>query len=270
MRTAARAHELRERMLNELEGWLAKFWPEILALFELGGATLLALLREYGSPAAVANERGAAETLLRRVGRNFLGAAKIEAVLDSAQQTVGVSMTGGEVAALRKLASHLEAANVQIREEDAQLKQLAVRNEAAARMAKVVGTVTAAVMVSEAGDPREYGSTSAYVKALGLNLKERSSGKKKGQLGITKRGSGVARRYLFLAAARQVQTDPIAAAWHKTKVQRDGGAVRMKGLIAIMRKLARALWHVARGAEYDATKLFDIRNLPLPSAAAAA
>jgi transposase len=262
VKTAARAHDMRQRMLNELEGWLAAFWPEVLLLLEHGGATLTALLREYGSPARIAAQHAEARVLMRRVGTGLLKAAKIEAVLLSAQESTGAPMTSGEVNALQKFAQEIENINARVREHDAELAQLATANEPAGRMAKVVGKVTAAVLVSEAGDPRSFTSTSAYVKNLGLNLKECSSGKKRGQLAITKRGSGCARRYLFLAALRLIRTDPVTGSWYQAKVLRDGGRSRMKGVVAVMRKLARALWHVARGAEFDAQKLFDTRRLP--------
>ena len=35
----------------------------------------------------------------------------------------------------------------------------------------------------------------------------------------------------------------------------------MKAVVALMRKLARAMVHVARGEPFVATKLFDVRRL---------
>ncbi len=46
-------------------------------------------------------------------------------------------------------------------------------------LAPVVGKTTAAVMVAAPGDPRGYGSATAYLKSTDLNLKEKSSGKKR-------------------------------------------------------------------------------------------
>ena len=110
------------------------------------------------------------------------------------------------------------------------------------------------------GEPKKFASPSAYVKALGLNLKEKSSGKSKGGLHITKRGPGIARLFLYLAALRLVQSDHIVRAWYAKKVSRDGGR-KQKALIALMRKLASALWHVADGSAFDSAKLFDVQRL---------
>ena len=104
------------------------------------------------------------------------------------------------------------------------------------------------------------------MKAFGLNLTERSSGKKKGRLRISRRGPGLARRYLWLAAARLLGRDAVTRAWHTKKLARDGG-VRAKALVAVMRKLVRGMWHVARsGSEsFDTAKLFDTARLELGS-----
>jgi transposase len=58
------------------------------------------------------------------------------------------------------------------------------------------------VLGATVGTPVDYPNPHSYLKALGLNLKERSSGKHKGQLKITKRGPGEARKYLYFAALR--------------------------------------------------------------------
>ena len=52
------------------------------------------------------------------------------------------------------------------------------------------------------------------------------------------------------------------AAWYQHKVKRDGGLKR-KAIVALMRKLAMALWHVARGETFDSRKLFNARTLGL-------
>lgn len=127
-------------------------------------------------------------------------------------------------------------------------------------MAKVLGKVTAAVIYLAVGGMHDHSGAASVIKALGLNLKERSSGNHTGQLRITKRGSGSARKYLYMAALRLIMSDKIIAAWYHKKTSRDGGT-KMKAIVAIMRKLAAALWHVSQGVAFDASKLFDTRRL---------
>jgi len=88
------------------------------------------------------------------------------------------------------------------------------------------------------------------VKALGLNLKIRNSGKPAdvGKLEITKRGSGRARMYLYMAVLRLIWSSPCFRAWYECQVEREGGKRKLLAIIALMRKLAAALWHVARSS----------------------
>jgi transposase len=92
---------------------------------------------------------------------------------------------------------------------------------------------------------------------LGLNLKERSSGHRQGELAIAKRGSSRARRWIFYWALRAVQREELPG-WYAdfTQVGRKSSnhgkreARRMKGVVALMRKLAR-------GLRYEAGKKWD-------------
>ena len=118
-----------------------------------------------------------------------------------------------------------------------------------------LGRVTTGLLIAEGLDPRAYPNSESYCKALGLNLKERSSGQHKGQLKITKRGSGEARRDLYLATLRLIQRNEIVRAWYEKKVQAQGGRHKQRIVVAFMRKLSRALWYLARGQVFDARKL---------------
>ena len=63
------------------------------------------------------------------------------------------------------------------------------------------------------------------------------------------------RRWLYFAAMRACQL-PEVKPWYESKKQRENNHGR-KALVAIMRKLALALYQVgARGAKYEARKLF--------------
>jgi transposase len=129
-------------------------------------------------------------------------------------------------------------------------------------MATVVGKTTSVVLGATVGTPVDYPNPHSYLKALGLNLKERSSGKHKGQLKITKRGPGEARKYLYFAALRWLYRDRVIGAWYQNKIKRDGNR-KGKAIVAIMRKLVLALWYVAQGEVFDSRKLFNTQALGL-------
>jgi len=251
-----------QRWLNRLEARLARHWPELTQILELDSASLLELLSEFGGPDQVAARTDEARCLLKRVGRSLLAEDKRERVIETACHTIGVALIEAERQALSGLAREALRNRKAARNAKAEVERLSGQDAATRCIAGVTGKVTAAVLQVTVGDANHFTSASAYQKGIGLNLKERSSGKHKGQLKITKRGPGRARRYLYMFTLRMIKDDAVCRAWYARKVTRDGGK-KIKAIIALMRKLAAALWHVARGQRFDATRLFDVRRLKL-------
>jgi transposase len=263
MRRMLVLHQRRELQLyNHLEALLARVWPEVTELISLDAKSLLELLATYGSPAKVAANVAAARALLTRVGRSFLKAEVIEAILESARESIGVPTLNKEAALVRATATEALHARGLAKEAATAITQVA-HKEISPELVKTVGPVTAATLIGCGTAPLKYASPSALEKAMGLNLREFSSGTKKGGLHITKRGDGVVRQVLYMATLRLIMNDPVVAAWYHKKVVRDGGKAKHKAIVAVMRKLARALWHVGRGEAFDATKLFDTSRLDL-------
>jgi transposase len=257
------------RNSNRLEGLLARYWPELTQHLELRSATLLELLMTFGGPAEVAASPRKARQHMRKVGGYFLASDKIGRVLESAQTTFGVTQIEEERQVVIVIAQEARRAQQLAKKARRRVEQLSAREGASQHMAPVVGKTTAAVLVAAVGDPRKYISPEAYLKSLGLNLKVISSGKKKGGLHITKRGPGIARLFLYLAALRLIQRDPVICAWYARKLKRQGGLAKSKAVVAIMRKLVLALWHVADGQPFDSSRLFDTSRLKLTAATAA-
>lgn len=249
-----------QRGLNRLEARLARHWPEVPGCVSLGSVSLLRLLAAYGAPQAVAAEPEAAGALLRRASRQRLQPEQIEALVASAQSGVGVPCLSAERRYLQALAEDLLAVRRCYREQERHLVRQVPEEGELAHTTTAVGAVTAAVVYAGLGSAWDFPCPAAYQKAAGLNLKERSSGQHVGQLQITKRGPGVVRRYLYFAALRLMQNDPVVQRWVAAKAQRDGGT-KAKAITAVMRKLIRALWHVARGAPFDTHRLFDTARL---------
>ena len=251
--------------LNRLEAQLARYWPEVLELLELEAASLLELLACYGSPQQVATSGEQAKQLMRRVGGPMLSEEKIEQVLSSAGETLGVPMVAAERTTLVDLANELRRRQKQLQAAKRRIEARGLEDPSTARVGKVVGRVTAAVLTSKLGSLLSYPNVGSLWKGAGLNLRERSSGRRQGELAITKRGPSQPRQYLYLAVLRWVQKDPWAQRWYEHKVQRDGGKHKRRAQVALMRKLLSGLWWVARGEPFDSTKLFDVRRLePVP------
>ncbi len=225
------------RDVSRLEAQLARHWPELTEWLALDSATLLELLGAYGGPSGVAAEPEAAAALMRKVGGGQLSEEKVLAVVASASSTVGMPQLAEEMVLLRALASDARRAQRSLRAAKRRVEELSEAEPSTRSLKKVVGKTTAGVLVAAAGDPQNFDGPRAYVKALGLNLRERSSGRKKGQLHLTKRGSGTARRWLYMACLRLLKNDAVVRAWYAAKVARDGGRSKVRAVVAVMRKV---------------------------------
>ena len=246
--------------LNRLEAYLNRHWPEVVRILDLSGVSLHTLIGEYGDPSQVSQHRDEAGRLLLRTGRGPLSAEKVQQVLDSSEASLGLPCTEGERHLLQVLGQELLRTHKAMKAIEHRIEKVVEDDLVLRRMANVVGKTTSLVLETTQGTPLDYANPHSYLKGLGLNLKERSSGKHAGQLKITKRGPGKARKYLYFTALRWRNKDPVIAAWYQRKVKRDGG-IKGKAITAVMRKLALSLWYVARGEAFDSRKLFNTHAL---------
>jgi transposase len=239
--------------LGRLEALLARYWPEATRYLELGSATLLRALMEYGGPGKlVADPRAAAR--LAGWGGPFLEAEKIQRLLEVSATSLGVRQTAVDVRRMQEAAAAAWAARAEGARAEKSLKQCVEAQPALERQSRVVGVATACVLWYHLGDPADYHCAQAYRKAMGLNLKERSSGRYQGQLRITKRGPAAVRRWMYFAAMRLAQKAGVTAWYQVKKAKHDNGTW---ALVAVMRKLALGLYQVGVAEEvFDARRLF--------------
>ncbi len=265
LRALVRRREVFEKPLQmhlgDLEGLLARHWPELLVDMDVWRRkTPLELLAAHGTPADVALHASEARVVMRRASRNAMTDEEIARIVESAATSIGVAATEEERETIRVVAAEALHVRASLTSVDKLIERRVVEHAATRPLAPVVGRVTAAVLVAYLGPLSEYASAAALEKACGLNLKVKSSGNTEGRPSITKRGSSVVRRYLYLATLRLVKNDALIAAWYRAR----GGYRadrKLIALVAVERKLVRALWHVARGETFDAKKLVDARAL---------
>jgi len=244
-----------QRNQNRLEAYSSRHWPEVSYLLSGDSVALEALLMKYGSPEEVAAHSKEAQQVLKTASRSMLKPEKIKAIVQSAQNTLGVPCIEAEKQYLQALATEMRHSRLQGHVAKKALEAEIDNDVQLTEMAKLVGKVTTAVLLSFHLDPRNFKCGRSFQKAMGLNLKEKSSGRYIGQLKLTKRGSSKARMYLYFAALRLLQTDPVVKQWYQGKVN---PKAKNKTVIAVMRKLSKALWTVAQGQSFDANKLFSV------------
>jgi transposase len=239
---------------GRVEGMLSRHWPEATRIVPLRSGTLVACLAEYGGPRGLAL---AADALARvhRWGGSFLSEAQAHALVASARATVGVAMSCWDEELLRQYARQMQGCRRAMAAARRRLEALTHQQAAIQAMSAVVGIGAACVVWVELGDPSRYHCGAAFRKAMGLNLAERSSGQWRGQLRISKRGSSPVRRWLYLAALRWLQHEPVRSWYLRQKAMRRGQG--KPAVIGVMRKLALALYRVGgRGEAFDRQQLY--------------
>ncbi len=150
-----------ERNRNHLEALLSRHWPEVSSLLKPDSVSLLALLAEYGGPRWIAANKGRAEKLMRRVGRIGLSREKLEQVMVSAGNTIGVPCVEAERHYLRELAQETLRGQVAVKEAKKVIEAIVSSDPTMADIGLVVGKTTAAVLVAKQGSPLKYPSTAA-------------------------------------------------------------------------------------------------------------
>lgn len=239
---------------GRLEGLVARHWPEATRVLKLSSVTLLRVLEHYGDPGRLAADRDAAGQLARWGGR-YLAPEKAERLVEEARSSVGVRVGEWQRHQIKEYAREALRARQQVKEAQRRLRALAVGNPVLTAQGAVVGIPTACVLWTSTGDPRDYHAAAAYRKAMGLNLKERSSGAYQGQLRISKRGSARSRQWLYFGALRLVQRNGVRP-WYEAQKARKGDEAR-KVVVAVMRKLAVALYHIGvKGETFEPRRLF--------------
>jgi transposase len=248
-------------LYNELEAMTSASWPELNQQMDHDLRWPLELLARFPGPRAV-REAPAVEVKehLRKVSRGMLSDDQIASVLRTAKSTAGETLEAEEEAFLSKLCRSVLELREKLKEVTARMSAMTELNAELRSVRAVIGPAATLALLALVGSPSSYGSAGALEKACGLNLKERSSGTKRGKLSITKRGPARVRQLLYLAALRLVREDELARAWYQQRSAYKG-RVKVKAVVAVMRKLLRAVFHVARGEEFDSAKLFDARRL---------
>ena len=263
-----RSHELEleERCFGRLEALLARHWPEFGEWMDLRAQkSAQALLKAFPSPSRVRDAPVEAERCIRKASRSHLPEETIRGILASALASLGVGTTPEEEMATAVLASQASEARARADRIEEELHQVGAADEAFVRLEEWMGTFTAAAMITLC-DPLQYTKARQLEKACGLNLREKSSGEDKREtvrLRITKRGPSLARKLLYLFALRTINSCPTVRAWYVRRKRYT--TAKQCAVTAVMRKLVRAVFHVARGRKFDPSMLFDVRRLEIPN-----
>ena len=119
-----------------------------------------------------------------------------------------------------------------------------------------LGPKTVAVLRAELGEVDRFACTDQAVAYAGMDVEIKESGQWKGKPKLSKRGSGLLRQILYLAALRSIHLEGSAfGAYYHHLVER--GLKKMSAVMAVMRKMVAVATHLMKtGEDYDPSKVW--------------
>ena len=244
---------------NRIVRWIDLYFPEFRSVFsEWNGVRSLATLKAFALPDDLQQLdvdsvlEGWREQGMRRVA-GASGRAKAAQLLAAAARSIGKSGTNDAARQdiLRLLQFYEETQRVLSEmqlEVEALLEQVPFIEQL--RSVHGLGTITLACLLGCAGDLRHYAHGRQLLRRAGLNLAERTSGKHKGQIKLSKRGDSMLRKYLYLAMLNLVNQNVDFKYWHMRNQLK--GMTKMGSIFKLIGKLARILvGMVQRGEHYQ-------------------
>jgi len=130
-----------------------------------------------------------------------------------------------------------------------------------------IGKDTVAGFLAEVGDLNNYSHPKQIIKPAGLNLRENTSGKHKGQTKITKRGRKKLRAHLIRVIMPLVAKNTAFKAMHEYYTKRPENPLKkMQSLIALCNKLIRVQFAIGKkGCQFNEEKMLnDIPHFASP------
>ena len=122
---------------------------------------------------------------------------------------------------------------------------------------KGIGLITVAGFLAEVGEIVRFDSPKQIQKLAGLELKENSSGKHRGQTSISKRGRKKLRKILFQAVLPLLRSNAEFADVYQYYTTRQNNPLKGKqAVIAVGCKLIRIFYAIlTKGIDYDADRM---------------
>jgi transposase len=176
--------------------------------------------------------------LLRRVSKGRLGSERAQQLYQAAQSSVGIRV--GELSIFAEIQHDLhqiEDCDRFIAMQEEQMLMFLEKIPYSRFLLSIpgLGKVTLAGLIGEVSDFSQFKTIAELLKYAGLNLFEISSGERKGQRRISKRGRPLIRKLLYFAALRMVAKHGIFHQQYQHYLRH--GMLKNKALIAICRKL---------------------------------
>jgi transposase len=200
--------DLKKQLIKEkvrLIALLDEYFPELKRLFaDILGKSSLALLKNCPFPKDIKSFGIEKVTnIFKEATKNRVGIKKATLVYEAAENSIGVPVgLDGARYRLNLIIRNLENLQKEITDIEIMMHDYLLETGYAEYILSIkgIGIVSAASFLAEIGDISKYDDYRQIQKVAGLNLKETSSGMKKGKTKISKRGRPNLRSILYQVA----------------------------------------------------------------------
>jgi transposase len=237
---------------GQIHNWIDRYFPEFLTVFkDWEGKAALQLLKLNLMPYELVNLTDEELMVhLRQAVKRGVGLGKMQELKQVANLSIGIRQ-GADMAKLeiKTLLDKYELIKQKFEKLESKLDSLLENIPGVDQMLGITGTGrdTAVGFFAEVGDLSYYSHPRQIIKLAGLNLKENTSGKHKGQTKITKRGRKKLRALLFKVAMPLVAKNSAFKALHEYYTKRPNNPLKkMQSMIALCNKLIRILFAIGR------------------------
>lgn len=248
-----RAITIRTSQINRLQHLVGIIFPEFLTIIkDVNSKTAMHLLSRYKIPEDIVSlgyERLA--KVLKRVSRGRFSFSCAQSLVSAAKNSVGITEGIESITMeIKYIIQEIASTNAFIKHIEEQMKHYLkyIRYSQYLLSIKGIGIVTIGGIIGEIGEFGSFHSQKALLKLAGLNLFEISSGIHQGIRRISKRGRTLLRKLLFYAAINLIRKGGILHDYYKRLISR--GMIRMKAVIAVMRKLLRIMSALVRDKKF--------------------
>ena len=236
-------------LLNQLQQLVFLIFPEFMSVFKnMKGKTARRILRNYTTPDKIADlDKNKLGEEMRKRSRGKFGRNDAEILIGLARDTIGIKEgLAGIALDIHHIVAQLEAAHTFITEIETEMEATLERIPFSSRLLSIkgLGTVSIAGIIGEVGDFSKFKTQSEIMKLAGLDLYEISSGKRKGQRRISKRGRGLLRKILYYAAIQMIRKNGIMHSYYMRLTST--GMLRIMALVAVSRKILRIIYAIVR------------------------
>ncbi len=270
------AKNLRQMMLkdltrckNQIHNWLDRYFPEYqVAYKEWEAKSFVKLLKEYTFP-SVLSQMSAEEVYESLPGklRRGVGLRKITKLVNAARLSIG-NTEGLEIAneEIKYLLKQYDAITIELEGLLVKIEEICTRLPEVNRILEIngIGLTTASGIISELGDIRNYDHADQLIKMAGLSLIENSSGKKKGQTTISKRGRSDLRKFMYQVVFGMLSNNKAFKGLYKYFTERSKNQLKgRQAMMALARKLLRIIYTVVtKNVAYDEAKMLAAIKRP--------